>query len=189
MKLLALDTTTERVVIALKNDDNTDFFVSEKGGKKHNSALLGYIDAVLKKNGLELKDLDCMGVAVGPGSFTGIRVGVATVNAFSLALGIKKVEITTLELPERESDSVVMLDCGHGNFYCGIFQNNTVDYRVLTEEEAKKTNLPLIYMNGTYEKELLKRSEEKLLNGSFVNQAKPFYLRKSSAERETGIEC
>ncbi len=189
MKLLALDTTTERVVIALKNDDKTDFFVSEKGGKKHNSALLGFVDGVLNKNGLTLNEIDCLGVSVGPGSFTGIRVGVATVNAFSLALDVKKVQVTTLELPARSGDAVVMLSCGHGNFYCGIFRDNTVEYAVLTEDEAKSTDLPLIYMDGTYEKELLKRCEEKFVGGEFVSQAKPFYLRKSSAERETGIEC
>lgn len=189
MRILALDTTTERVVLAFKDGENNDYFISEKGGKKHNAALLSYIDEFLSKNNCKLADIDVFGVNVGPGSFTGIRVGVATVNAFSLALNKKTVEITALDLPYTENGAIIMLDCGHGNYYSKIIAENTVEYAVLTEEEAKNFNLPVILMNGTYEKELLSRCAEKAEAGEFTAQAKPFYLRKSSAERETGIEC
>lgn len=189
MKILAVDTTSEYIVLALKNGGSEDYFVSERGCKKHNSTLLFHIDEILKKNGLTLADVDVFGVAVGPGSFTGIRVGVATVNAFALALGKKTVEVTTLELPAEEDDVVTMLDCRHNNFYCGVFRGGKREYLALTEEEAEKIPLPKIRMEGVYPGQLLKKCADKAAAGDFCAQAKPFYLKPSSAERETGIIC
>lgn len=189
MKLLALDATAERIVIALYKDGKRDYFSSEKGAKKHNSALLGYIDAFLGRNGIGLSDIDVFGVAVGPGSFTGIRVGVATINAFNLALGKKIVEVTTLEIHKEEWDCLVMLDCKHGNYYCGKFANNEAEYLALSEEEADEVDLPKVYVSETAGEELLEKCLQKAAEGAFTTQAKPFYLKKSSAERETGIEC
>ena len=58
MRLLCLDTTTEYIVLALKNDNKSDYYISEKGCKKHNSILLSDIDAFLENNGLKISDID-----------------------------------------------------------------------------------------------------------------------------------
>lgn len=189
MRLLCLDTTTEYIVLALKNDNKSDFYISEKGCKKHNSILLSAIDAFLEKNGLKISDIDVFGVAIGPGSFTGIRVGVATVNAFSMALNKKIVEVTTLELPVKEDKTMTLLDCKHDNYYCGIFDGDKKEYLALNKCEIERYDYAKIYMSGTYEKELLNKCERKVNNGEFATQARPFYIKKSSAEIETGIKC
>lgn len=189
MNLLAMDTTSEYIVLALKKEETEEIFISEKGCKKHNSALLSHVDVLLKKHGLTLSDIDVFGVAVGPGSFTGIRVGVATVNAFSLALGKKTVEVTTLELPVKEDNVMTLLDCKHGNYYCGIFVDGEAEYKALNSEETEEYNFKKIYMEGVFGEELLRKCVEKAERGEFTVQAKPFYLKKSSAERETGIQC
>ena len=190
MKLLALDTTTENIVIGLHVEGHNEVFVGEKGSKKHNAALLGLIDDLLKNNGLDIKDIDVFGVSVGPGSFTGIRVGVATINAFALANNKKTVEVVTLDLPVVEGENVLtMIDCKHDNYYCGLYIDGKVDYLPLTKVEIDAIKVDKILMNGTYGKELIFKCLQKAERGDFVTQAKPFYLKRSSAERETGILC
>lgn len=189
MILLAIDTTAESIILALKKDDKEDFFVSEKGAKKHNSVLLRHIDAFLAKNGLTIRDLDYFGVVVGPGSFTGIRVGVATVNAFAFATGKKIVEATSLEIPycEKDGKTMVTLDCKHANFYCGIFEEGKSEYLALTEEEVASYDCLKIRAEEATPSDLLRCCVEKAKKGEFCTQAKPFYLKKSSAEREKGL--
>lgn len=189
MKLLCIDTTTEYIVMALCDGDKTDYYVSEKGCKKHNSIILGLIDMFLAKNNINISDVDVFGVAVGPGSFTGIRIGVATVNAFALAKAKKIVEVTTLELPVKEDKVMTLLDCKHDNFYCGIFDGEETKYLALNKSELSKYPYEKIFIERNYVEELLQKCKEKVEKKLFVSQAKPFYVKKSSAELETGIEC
>ena len=190
MKLLAVDTSSDAIVLALANGDKKDYFVGEKGAKRHNAALLSDIDAFLERNDMSLQDVDVFGVVVGPGSFTGIRIGVATVNAFSLALHKKIVAVTSLELPvDGRGRVLTALDCRHDNFYCGIFENGEAEYLPLTREEIEKADCPVVYLSGNYQEELLEKCLLKAEKGEFYTQAKPFYLKRSSAERETGILC
>jgi len=189
LNVLCIDTTTEYIVMSLQKGEKKSFYISEKGCKKHNSILLTLVDTFLGDNDLSLADIDVFGVAVGPGSFTGIRVGVATVNAFALALGKKIVAVTTLELPVKDDDTMTLLDCKHDNFYCGIFTHGTVEYLALCKEETEKYKYKKIYMNGTYPEELLEKCVKKINEGQFVTQARPLYIKRSSAEIECGIEC
>ena len=189
MILLAIDTTAESIILALKKDDKEDFFVSEKCAKKHNSVLLRHIDEFLAKNGLTIRDLDYFGVVVGPGSFTGIRVGVATVNAFAFATGKKIVEITSLEIQacRENGKTIVTLDCRHGNYYCGIFEDGKKEYLALNEAELASYEGKKLKAEESKPSDLLYCCEEKARKGEFCSQAKPFYLKKSSAEREKGL--
>lgn len=190
MKLLALDTTTENIVIGLHVDGRNEVFVSDKESKKHNAILLSLVDSVLAKNGLKISDIDVFGASVGPGSFTGIRVGVATINAFAMANDKKIVEVVTLDLPVVEGkDVMTMIDCKHGNYYCGLYFDGKTEYLPLTEEEIKGYDIDKVLMNGTYGQELIAKCLAKAGKGEYVTQAKPYYLKRSSAERETGILC
>jgi tRNA threonylcarbamoyl adenosine modification protein YeaZ len=71
--------------------------VTENIGKGHAELLMGIIDVALQKASLALSDVQRIAVTIGPGSFTGIRVGVAAARGFALSLGIEAVGITTLE--------------------------------------------------------------------------------------------
>ncbi|MGV1873369.1 tRNA (adenosine(37)-N6)-threonylcarbamoyltransferase complex dimerization subunit type 1 TsaB [Agrobacterium rosae] len=71
--------------------------VTENIGKGHAELLMGIIDGALQQSSLALKDVERIAVTIGPGSFTGIRVGVAAARGFALSLGIEAVGITTLE--------------------------------------------------------------------------------------------
>ncbi len=98
MTFLAFDTSGEVCVIALANDDGLVKAVSLFEGKRSLSRrLLGEIDSLLSRNGLTLADLTAFAVGVGPGSFTGVRVGVTTAKTLAQVTGKPLVGVGTLD--------------------------------------------------------------------------------------------
>ena len=90
----------------------------------HSVVLMGEIENALAEAGIDKKDIDVFACAVGPGSFTGIRIGVATVKALAYALGKKVLGVTSFDsLAYNVSDGrkkLAVIDARHGNFYaCG----------------------------------------------------------------------
>lgn len=81
MKDLIINSANSNLIVLL-NCDGKITYLNEQTIKKHNEVILSLIDNLLKSAGIELKDIDRYGVVVGPGSFTGIRVGIATIKAF-----------------------------------------------------------------------------------------------------------
>jgi len=81
MNYLLINTANEELVILIYKDGEI-FACNERIVKKHNEAILPKLEELLKESKLNLSDIDEFGVVIGPGSFTGIRVGVATVKAF-----------------------------------------------------------------------------------------------------------
>ena len=98
MIVLAIDTAGTGCFAAVY-DDSTDTLLASAGadiGRGHAELLMGFIDQALAKSGKVLADIGRIAVTVGPGSFTGIRVGVAAARGFALALGVPAVGVTTL---------------------------------------------------------------------------------------------
>ena len=110
---------------------------SETLGKGHAERLIPMIDEVFSDAGLTLKDMTRIGVTIGPGSFTGIRVGVAAARGLALALGIEAVGVTTLAVLaaiHRETGAdqpvFVAMDAKRGEVYAQVF---AADGAVLSE--------------------------------------------------------
>ncbi len=87
MKLLCIDTTKPEAVICLNNEGQTNC-ICIPDTKRHSEALLNEIENFLCENKLSINDVTHLGCVTGPGSFTGIRIGMATVKALSFALNI-----------------------------------------------------------------------------------------------------
>lgn len=100
MKVLAIDTAGVDCSAAVydASSDQMLSIVSERIGKGHAECLMAMIEEALGAAGLDLQAIDRIAVTIGPGSFTGIRVGVAAARGFGLALGIDTVGISTLEV-------------------------------------------------------------------------------------------
>jgi tRNA threonylcarbamoyladenosine biosynthesis protein TsaB len=97
MRVLALDTTTRSGSVALINDRRIE---SERGGdatRTHAERLPQEILSLLADHQLSTPDIDLFAVASGPGSFTGLRVGIATVQALALVHGRRVVDVSALE--------------------------------------------------------------------------------------------
>jgi tRNA threonylcarbamoyladenosine biosynthesis protein TsaB len=96
MNFLAIDTSTEIFSLALKISGGQ---LKEKNipGKKHSEKLISEVDALLKEDGLEPEDISAIGAGIGPGSFTGIRVGLSFAITFAQVCNIPLYTFSALE--------------------------------------------------------------------------------------------
>jgi tRNA threonylcarbamoyladenosine biosynthesis protein TsaB len=124
--VLAFDTCGEVGTVALANLENvatalTYISQTELGGRSASAELIPAIDAMLRKAGLDLRALRTLLVVNGPGSFTGIRVGLSTAKGLAHATGIPVVAISRLavlaSLADMRGDFLALLDAGRKEFY------------------------------------------------------------------------
>lgn len=125
MKNLAIDTSSEVCGVCILEDDKIIDDNSLSNGMTHSENLMPLISEVLKKNNIKLKDVNLISCVVGPGSFTGIRIGVASIKALSEISNIPIAEVTSLELlAENVKEStmkVSIIDARNDQVYAGIF--------------------------------------------------------------------
>jgi len=98
MKILAIDTSTKYLSVALADNERILASFRDEGRLEHSSLLIPSIDRVLEKAGLRLKDVNAIAVSIGPGSFTGLRIGVAACKGMNLAMGIPIAAVPTLDV-------------------------------------------------------------------------------------------
>ncbi|MCC6488320.1 MAG: tRNA (adenosine(37)-N6)-threonylcarbamoyltransferase complex dimerization subunit type 1 TsaB [Candidatus Hydrogenedentes bacterium] len=108
MKILASDTSTSILTVALCEDERTVAETVADCGRSHAERMLTTVDWVLAEAGLDLLNVDMLAVSAGPGSFTGLRVGVATWKGLALAAGLPLVGVPTLDAMAR----LMPLDAG-----------------------------------------------------------------------------
>lgn len=95
--ILAIDTSADFLSIAiLKGRDMLARF-HRKSGMRHSILLVPTIDKLLKRSKIQLKGIDCFAVSIGPGSFTGLRIGVTVIKGLSYALKKPVVAVPTLD--------------------------------------------------------------------------------------------
>ncbi len=110
MKALAIDCAVSKIAIAVKNESNMVKMVLDIGTKQ-SEKLLPTIDFLMKEANLESKDLDYTTVTLGPGTFTGLRLGLSSLKALNLANGTPVYGIPSLEAyawPYKKSIEVVL---------------------------------------------------------------------------------
>lgn len=129
MKILAIETSCDIASVSLLEDCSVILELKDMTPRSHSETLMPLIDRLFKETGLCLNDIDLFAVDNGPGSFTGIRIGLSTVKAFCDLTKKPCVSVSSLEALEYtvSSDDVIcsMIDAKHGNVYSGIFQNHT----------------------------------------------------------------
>ncbi len=130
MRVLAVDTSTDTAGVAIAQDGRIIADCSMKGRHFHSVRLTPMINDILKDTGLCPADIDCFAAALGPGSFTGLRIGIATVKAMAYALSKTVAGVGTLEalacgvsrmLPD---DSVIcpIMDARNMQVYTAVFR-------------------------------------------------------------------
>jgi tRNA threonylcarbamoyladenosine biosynthesis protein TsaB len=128
MLILALDTTTGSGSVALLENARLVAEIDAESGLTHSARLLRAVDYLLKQNGLEIADIDGYAVAAGPGSFTGIRIGLSTVKAFAFASKKPVAPVSSLAalaLKLRETQARLLcpfLDAKKGEVYAALFE-------------------------------------------------------------------
>lgn len=127
MKILGIDTSTPIGSVALIDDEHIVAEHTLNIVQAHSSRLMPAIDTVLKWGEITPHELDGCAVGIGPGSFTGIRIGVATAKSLCYAVDKPIVGVSTLEtiaynLRWREGVICPILDARRSEIYGGIFQ-------------------------------------------------------------------
>ena len=98
MNYLAIDTTNSTLTVVLRNGEQLLYTRKEMEKAEHSTSLMPTIDEIISKANMNIKDIENFAVNVGPGSFTGIRIGVASITALSFANSAKRVAYKTFEL-------------------------------------------------------------------------------------------
>ena len=198
MNKLILNTANEELVILLLKNDKL-FFSAEKNRQHHNEIMLSKIDEILGNNNLTIADIDEFGAVIGPGSFTGIRVGVATILSFRDALqkpafGINNLDLLfALATTQNKNVSTVAI-CGSFNSYFVAKLINGIVYKFernlsLDELKSLAENSPI----GMFEQDenlncfVVKFDAKTVLEcyeKNKQNSLVPVYYQLSQAERE-----
>jgi tRNA threonylcarbamoyladenosine biosynthesis protein TsaB len=124
MLILSVDTSMPILSVALY-DDRVIGAIAMEGKESRNQKLLPAIDWLLTESGIDRRDLKVLAVTRGPGSFTGVRVGLATVQGLAFALNVPVVGMSTHEAAAEDwADQSVVLhsDAGRGEFYVSAFR-------------------------------------------------------------------
>ena len=129
MKILGVDTSTPIGSVALIDGDNVIVEHTLDIVQAHSSRLMPAIDSVLEWGDIAVEDLDGCAVGIGPGSFTGLRIGVATIKSICYAVDKPIVGVSTLEAIAynlRWSNSIIcsLLDARRSEIYGAIFEGN-----------------------------------------------------------------
>lgn len=135
-RILTIDTSTSACSAALTVDGNTagEFFLD--AGKTSSGHLLANIGNLMRDVGLVMDDLDGIGVALGPGSFTGLRVGAATAKGLALAsgkplFGFSSLAMLALNLPYSAYQVCPMLDARKNEIYTALYRCDSLPEAVI----------------------------------------------------------
>jgi tRNA threonylcarbamoyladenosine biosynthesis protein TsaB len=140
MKIFAIETATMLGGIALL-DDSAGLIAEIRLNvhSTHSERLMTGTEHILKQSGLTLADIDCFALSIGPGSFTGLRIGLSTVKGLSYATGKPVVSVPTLEalaynFPYCAYPVCTMLDARKKEVYAALFRWDKDGFeRLLTE--------------------------------------------------------
>lgn len=105
MKILAIDTSTDYLSLAVADSEKIIARYHRRTNRNHSRLIIPAISNLVRNVRLSIKDIDAFAISIGPGSFTGLRIGVATVKGLAYALNKPIVAIPTLDVIARNAKS------------------------------------------------------------------------------------
>ena len=192
MKYLFIDSATATLVVAIVIDDKVSYIYNKEAGKDMSNVIMPVIDEAFQQSGLTPQEIDKIFISTGPGSFTGIRVGLTVAKTMAWALNIPIIPISSLEViastPTTENN-IALIDARRGYVFAGIYDN---DLNIV--EEDKHILLEDINAKGTYFSyddfdglktqidiiKVIKKNEQEI--GENPHRVNPKYLKLTEAE-------
>lgn len=214
MNLLIIDTSTQALYVAAYYRGNLFEFYENDLKNKHSETLLSKLDSLLVKNDISISEIDYFCAAAGPGSFTGIRIGVTTVRAFAQVYGKPVIAVNSLELKAYnigiKGIVIPLIFAVQGKYYIAAYLNgkeivppfmcNTYEIENLKDKLQKQYGYNAFFIHETEIeklKEVIKPKQcdylgycmQKAREGLFTdyNGIVPVYAALSQAEIE--YEC
>ena len=202
MKYLFINTSTKKLVISIIVDNEIKFSYIDDNNNDLSSRIMPIIDEAFKKTNLKPEDIDTIFVTNGPGSFTGIRIGLTIAKVMAWGLKIKVVPISSLELMasiDTDKDYIApLIDARRDYVFAGLYDKNLnsiiEDKHILLEEfKSLVKDKDLVYVshddfdfdvvNSSYDilKVINKHVNDEGVNPHTLN---PNYLKLTEAEEK-----
>lgn len=194
MKYLFIDSATANLVVAIIIDNKIEYFFNEEVGKEMSVKIMPKIKEAFDKSNIKPIELDKIFVTTGPGSFTGIRVGLTVMKTMAYTLKIPIVPISSLEvIASGNNDKVIaLIDARRGYVFAGGYDkdlNNIYKdrYTLLSDIKEKTTFISYDDIKNTIKpkvdilKVIAKHKDDKGVNPHTLN---PNYLKLTEAEEK-----
>lgn len=184
MNVLYVDTTTsDLVVVLVKDKDIVD--VSQRAmGVKHSETLCNKVAELLAVANTTFADIDAYACAIGPGSFTGIRIGISTIKGYATSSSKPYIAVNCLEAIARSracnGSGAAIIDAGNGYYFYSSetgTASSVIAYDDKLVENAATARGAVDYLDGAVE-----IIRDKYYNGNFNDSLTPLYIRRSQAE-------
>lgn len=173
--ILLIETATERCSCALANEQGIVSYAESNEPNSHSAKLSLLIDGLFNQTQYSYSDLSAIAVSIGPGSYTGLRIGVSTAKGLAYALDIPVIALKTCEIfaaPVFEKNHnaccVAMIDARRMEVYASIFHN---------KKEIKPCSADVLE-EGIYE-EYLSDKENVIFVGNCLEKAKKVFELKN----------
>lgn len=150
MKILCIDTSSDICGVSILENENSLVNLDNNTGRTHSENLMPMIKNAFDKTNLSLKDINLIVCDKGPGSFTGIRIGIACAKAFNDSLNIPCVGVSSLEALaynilqsenyyniESTKLACSILDCKNDNCYFALYERNENYFETLIQPQSE----------------------------------------------------
>lgn len=143
---LFIDTSNDELIIALLNEDKLIAKKTKKSKNEHSVYTVKYIDDILLENNYKPNDIDNILVVNGPGSFTGVRIGISIAKTYAYLLKKNIIQVSSLRALALSTDNQVaisLIDAKNNNYYLGIYDmfDNNMTYETFTTKEDVLTKI------------------------------------------------
>ncbi len=147
MKILSIDTSTASGSIALLEDDRLLAELTTCIQKTHAERLLPSIKNLLDSVGIKIEDVDGFALTIGPGSFTGLRIGLAAIKGFAWSLNKPVVGVSTLEalamnIPYSDKPICPILDARKKEVYAAIYKFQDASFKMQDDKRLATCFMP-----------------------------------------------
>jgi tRNA threonylcarbamoyladenosine biosynthesis protein TsaB len=171
MKILSLDSATESATCAILDDNRILGEITFNYKKQHSLILMPMIDELFNNTGMSISDIDAFVASKGPGSFTGLRIGMATIKGLSQGTEKPFVTVSTLDSLAYNlayTDGIIcpILDALRDNVYTALYTFNNCELTRISD-----------YMNISLD-ELITMAKEKNCSISFVGDGVPKFKER-----------
>ena len=199
MNYLAVDTSGQNLTIIICKDNKVHTYFDGECGVKHSTSLMPQIEKLASEVGFDFGSADFFSAVVGAGSFTGIRIGVATVKAMCFAYNKPCLPVTsfdTLAYNDCGDKVLAIIDAKHNGFYvCGYSNQKVIlepcyidkaqveqllkEYQGVALQEIEGLNIKKVDITSGLNNAIIKNLD-KVSND--LESLSPLYVRKSQAE-------
>jgi len=192
-KILVIDTATRNIYLSLIIDGIEKQSVYQEGINNHSVTIIPYLDEILKKENMSLRELDEVIVGVGPGSYTGVRIGVTVAKMIGYLNKIKVSTVSSLALIASSSSKeyiVPYVDARRGNAFLAYFKQTNGQIERIEEDclenievflKTKTNDYDFIYEGVPNISKILDTNLVTSIND--IHELQPNYLRITEAER------